>query len=53
MSLPTTQHEPHFTVIGGDEPTDELLEALADLLLAIVDAEEAEAESALRFAPAK
>jgi|WetSurMetagenome_2_1015567.scaffolds.fasta_scaffold247081_2 hypothetical protein len=39
MTSPATTAAPEITVIGGDEPTDELLRAWAELLLQIVDAE--------------
>lgn len=35
MTSPT--HTATFEVIGGDEPSDELLEALAELLLDLVE----------------
>lgn len=40
MTSPNTQ--PVFEVIGGTEPTDELLELLADWLLDLVDSEDAD-----------
>jgi hypothetical protein len=39
MTPPTYTAAADITVIGGDEPTDELLRAWAELLLQIVDAE--------------
>lgn len=35
------QQQPIIEIIGGTEPTDELLEWLADFLLDLVEAEEA------------
>jgi hypothetical protein len=42
--MDTQNQQPEFEVIGGDDPSDELLESLADLLLAIVDADENQRE---------
>ena len=38
--MDSTQQQPDIEVIGGNTPSDELLELLADLLLEMVEAEE-------------